>query len=161
MATRNWFTKQAMKFVASPPGAWLYLNVIPVIDRPLLRLTGGRLSVSVGQPVLLLESTGAKSGMKRETPLVYTADGDRVVLIASAGGSPKHPAWYHNIKANPECEITLGGRKRRCIAREAEGEERGKLWAAAVDGYPGFETYQERAGNRRIPVMIIEDAPAH
>ncbi len=141
--------------VASPPGTWLYLHVFPHIDRPLLRLSRGRLSIAVGQPVLLLETVGARSGLRRETPLVYTASGEDVVLVASNGGRPGHPAWYHNLRAHPEAELTLRGRRGRYRAREAEGEERQKLWDRALEVYPGYDTYQRRTGGRRIPVMVL------
>lgn len=146
------------RFAASPPGTWLFLHVFPHLDRPLLRLSRGRLSVSLGQPVLLLETRGARSGRPRATPLVYLQDGENVVLIASNGGRPGHPAWYHNLRAHPEASLTLRGVTRRFRAREATGEERERLWQRAVDFYPGYDTYQARAGSRRIPVLVL--APA-
>ena len=121
MAKRSWITTQLMKFVASKPGAWLYLNVIPVIDRPLLRLTNGRISFSLGQPVLLLTATGAKSGLERTTPLVYTLVDEKLILIASAGGSPKHPAWYHNLRKNPQCTVTFAGKNRNARGARSGG----------------------------------------
>jgi len=147
---------RAMQWVAStPPVTWLYLNVFPLLDKPLLRLTRGRLSVSVGQPVLLLTTIGAKSGQERSTPLLYIEHGDDVLLIASNGGSPRHPAWYHNLRANPQATLTFGGKSEVYVAREAQGDERVELWKVARETYLGFERYQHRAAGRRVPVMIL------
>jgi deazaflavin-dependent oxidoreductase (nitroreductase family) len=138
--------------------AWLYLNLFSRLDPPLLRWSKGRLSFTPGVPVLLLETTGAKSGQTRETPLVYALDGDNVVLIASNGGGPKNPAWVHNLRANPLARATLRGGTGHYLAREAEGEERERLWEAALAVNPGYAFYQERAGERRIPVIVLEPA---
>lgn len=145
-----------IKVASSPAGAWFFINVTSKIDPWLLRKTDGRVSALPGQPVLLLVHTGAKSGRRRETPLVYALDGPNVVLIASKGGDPKHPAWYHNLVANPDCELVARGRSGRYHAREAAGEERARLWALALDVYPGYATYQKRTGGRTIPVLVLE-----
>jgi len=144
-------------FVASRVGAWCFINVVMRIDRVLLPLTRGRVSVAVGQQVGLLETIGAKSGEVRRTPLLYLRDGDNVVLIASKGGNAKHPAWYWNLKANPRVKF-LGprGATGEYVAREAEGEERARLWEEAVDYYSGYVTYQGRTDGRRIPVVVLE-----
>jgi F420H(2)-dependent quinone reductase len=84
-------------------------------------------------------------------------DGENVVLFASRGGDTRHPGWYHNLKANPEVRFTILGSERRYRARVAEGEERERLWRKAVTTrYSGYDTYQERAGGRRIPVVVLE-----
>jgi len=103
---------------------------------------------------VLLTHTGAKSGKKRTTPLAYFTDDDDVVLIASRGGHRDHPAWYHNVVANPEVELWTKGGGGRYRARDATGNERERLWALATGFYPGFARYQERAGDRRIPVIV-------
>jgi deazaflavin-dependent oxidoreductase (nitroreductase family) len=143
-------------FAASKTGGWFYVKVANKLDQPLLRMSNGRLSVSIGQPVLLLTARGAKSGKPRSTPLLYALDGDRIVLIASKAGNAKHPSWYHNLKAHPDADIKAKGRSGRYRAREAEGEERERLWKLANDLYRGYDVYQERAGARRIPVMVLE-----
>jgi F420H(2)-dependent quinone reductase len=146
-----------VKIASSKPGAWFFVNVANRIDKHLIPATGGRISSVPGQPVLAMETTGAKSGQARRTPLVFAADGDRIVLVASKGGSPKHPAWYHNLKANPDVQVWAPkGRSGRYRAREAEGEERERMWQLACENYPGYETYQQRTGGRRIPVMVLE-----
>jgi F420H(2)-dependent quinone reductase len=151
--------RQSERFVASKPGAWLFVNVAMRIDRVLVPLTRGRLSMGFGQQVGVLETIGAKSGERRRIPLLYIRDGDRVVLIASKGGNPKHPAWYWNLRKNPRVTF-LGPRgvTGDYVAREAEGEERERLWDDAVDYYSGYTTYQGRTDGRRIPVVVLERA---
>ncbi len=151
----NWLMRLIVRLVSSRSGTWLYLHVFPHIDRPLLRLSGGRVSVSLGQPVLLLTTRGAKTGQLRSTPLLYVADGDNVVLIASNGGRSRHPAWYHNLRAHLEATLTVRGRSGQYQAREVTGEERERLWKKSLELNPGYATYQERAGKRLIPVMLL------
>lgn len=124
------------------------------IDPLLMKATGGRLKSTVVAPTVLLTHTGAKSGKQRITPLAYFTDGDDVVLIASRGGHQHHPAWYHNVLANPEVELWSGGGGGRYRAHEAEGAERERLWSAATSYYPGFASYQVRARERRIAVVV-------
>jgi deazaflavin-dependent oxidoreductase (nitroreductase family) len=136
------------------PVTWFLVNVGNKIDPYLMRATGGRLKTTVTAPTVLLTHTGAKSGKKRSTPLAYFTDDDDVVLIASRGGHRDHPAWYHNVVANPEVELWTKGGGGRYRAREATRKERERLWALATGFYPGFARYQERAGDRRIPVIV-------
>jgi F420H(2)-dependent quinone reductase len=145
-------------FARSKVGGWYFVNVAMRIDRRLLPMTGGRISSAPGTQVCLLESVGAKSGEVRKTPLVYLTDDDNVVLIGSKAGATKHPAWIHNLRANPRCKVLAPGRTGEYVAREAEGDERERLWAEAVDYYAGYETYQDRTGGRRIAVMLLEPA---
>ena len=120
----------------------------------ILRLTRGRFSLAGTNPILLLKTTGAKSGVERTTPLFYLQDDGRYVLIASRGGHPNHPAWYHNLRAKPEATLLVGGREITCSAYQAEGDERERLWKIATDYNPGYDTYQARV-ERRIPVMVL------
>jgi deazaflavin-dependent oxidoreductase (nitroreductase family) len=136
------------------PVTWFLVNVGNKIDPYLMRASGGRLKSTFIAPTVLLTHTGAKSGKKRSTPLAYFTDGDNVILIASRGGHRHHPAWYHNVIANPVVELWAKGGGGRYRVREAEGEERERLWALAAEFYPGFAKYQERAGDRRIPVIV-------
>ena len=106
--------------------------------------------------MLLLDHVGAKSGTKRTSPLLYFTDGDDVVIIASKGGYPKHPAWYHNLMANPDTEIRVGGEQRRVHARVATPEERERLWPEAVRHYRGYEDYAARSKGREIPLVVLE-----
>jgi deazaflavin-dependent oxidoreductase (nitroreductase family) len=105
--------------------------------------------------IVLLHTRGARSGIERATPLLATKQGDIIVLIASKAGTVKHPAWYHNVKAGPDVEVTIDGDRRPMRAEIATGAERGRLWAMACDNYTGFETYQQRAGDRTIPVVAL------
>jgi deazaflavin-dependent oxidoreductase (nitroreductase family) len=145
---------------ASRAGGWWFVNVAMRIDRVLLPVTGGRLSASIGQPVGLLKTIGAKSGEPRSTPLLYSTRADDVILVASKAGSPRNPAWYHNVRAHPEVELLApGGLTGRYIAREAQGTERDELWQQSLDLYSGYDAYQERT-DRRIPVVVLERVSA-
>jgi deazaflavin-dependent oxidoreductase (nitroreductase family) len=123
----------------------------------LYRASGGRVGHNLpgAPPMLLLDHVGAKSRKKRTSPLGYFTDGDDVVVIASKGGDPRHPAWYHNLMANPETTIQLGTEQRAVHARTAAPEERKRLWARAVEIYGGYRGYQERT-KREIPLVILE-----
>lgn len=106
--------------------------------------------------MLLLDHVGAKSGTKRTTPLLYFPDGDNVVIVASKGGYPKHPAWYHNLKANPDTSAQIGGERRSVHARVATPTERERLWPEAVRAYGGYRDYAARSKGREIPLVILE-----
>ena len=109
-----------------------------------------------GQTVLLLHTTGAKSGKARVNPVVTIEDGDRFVIIASAGGAEKHPAWYHNLKANPGVTVEVGTEKFEAQASITEEPERSELYAKMVARMPGFAEYEEKtAGIRTIPVITL------
>lgn len=152
----RWWERALERTAASKPGSWFFVNVAPHIDRRLIPLSRGRLSTGLGQPVGLLHTVGAKSGQPRKNPLLHLIDADRVVLIASKGGAPTHPAWFRNVMANPEVRFTSRGGTRDYVAHEAEGEERERLWADACELYAGYAEYEKRAGERRIPVVVLE-----
>ena len=105
--------------------------------------------------MLLLTTTGRKTGKQRTTPLLYLKDGDRLVLVASNGGAPKHPTWWLNLQARPEAEVQIGSKKIRVTARQADQEERNQLWSKVVAMYPDYANYQKRA-EREIPVVILQ-----
>ncbi|HEY8762129.1 MAG TPA: nitroreductase family deazaflavin-dependent oxidoreductase [Candidatus Dormibacteraeota bacterium] len=109
----------------------------------------------VGRPVLIMTNTGAKSGEVRETPVVYTRDGDNYVIIASKGGAPTNPDWYHNLVAYPEVKLEVLGETIPARARVAEGEEHDRLYDAQAQMMPAFADYQKRT-TRKIPVFILE-----
>jgi deazaflavin-dependent oxidoreductase (nitroreductase family) len=108
-----------------------------------------------GRPLLLLTTIGAKSGQPRTSPLVYTTDGDRIVIIASKGGAPTSPDWYHNIVANPEVTVELGREKFQARATIATGEKRQRLYDAQAAIMPAFADYQQKT-SRQIPVVVLE-----
>lgn len=121
------------------------------------RATGGRIGHRFpgAPPSLLLDHVGAKSATKRTTPLTYVRDGDNFVLVASKGGHPKHPAWFHNLRANPDVTIQVGSERKAVRARVATPEERARLWPKVVAAYSGYAGYQERT-EREIPLVILE-----
>lgn len=110
-----------------------------------------------GRPLLLLTTKGAKSGNEGTTPLVYSRDGDRYVIIASMGGAPKHPAWYHNIVANPNVTLEVGTEKFQATAAVAEEPERTRLYNAQAEMMPAFTEYQQKT-TRVIPVVVLTRA---
>lgn len=122
----------------------------------LYRKTGGRIGGSaMGMPVLLLTTTGRKSGQPRTRALMYLPKGDACVVIASFAGEPRHPDWWLNLRANPRAQIQRGADTTRVVAREAEGAERARLWEEVVRRESGYATYAERT-TRRIPVVLLE-----
>lgn len=144
-------------FGRSAVGDWYLKRIAPRIDPPLLRLTGGRVSSVYPVPVMLLTTTGAKSGKARTLPLLYVIDGDRLMLIASNYGKKSHPAWYRNLRANPQVEVLAGKHSGRYVAREiTEPSERDRAWELAVDQYAGYSDYEIRAGDRDIPLLLLE-----
>jgi len=153
---RSIYRRMMDKFLGSKLGAVLILKVASRIDPFLLRKTGGRLSTGhlIGYPTLLLTTTGSKSGLPRSVTLLHAHDGDRIVLIASRGSTHKHPAWYNNLKANPQAEVLLHGYSGTYHAYEAEGEEQERLWQIASGNYGGYNSYQSRT-DRQIPVMVL------
>ena len=108
-----------------------------------------------GGTVLILTTTGAKSGETRENPLAYTRTGDNYVVIASKGGAPTHPAWFHNLLAKPEVKVEVLGETIPVRARVAEGEEHQRLYDAQAAVMPGFADYQRKT-TRKIPVVVLE-----
>lgn len=127
--------------------AWIY------------RTSGGRVGrriPGVRAPMLLLTHVGAKSGTERQLVLMYVdADDDDVAIVASKGGNARHPAWYHNLRANPETTVIIGHDKRNVRAREASGEERERLYERANEAWGGFDEYADRT-ERTIPVIVLE-----
>jgi len=107
-------------------------------------------------PTLLLTTVGRKSGKPRPLPLLYGEAGDSYIIIASKGGMPNHPIWYLNLEANPECDLMVGAKPVRARARVAEGEERERLWKQMEELYPPYTDYQKNAGERIIPVVVLD-----
>jgi deazaflavin-dependent oxidoreductase (nitroreductase family) len=126
------------------------------LNVPLYRASRGRLFGRIGRaPVLLVTTTGRRSGKRRTAPVLYLADGERLVVIGSNAGSERPPAWALNLRANPNAEVQVRGERRQMRARVAEGEERGELWRRMNDQYGGFDDYRARTG-RDIPVLVLE-----
>ncbi len=108
-----------------------------------------------GSKILLLTTTGRKSGKARTTPLIYEEDGDRYVIVASKGGAPEHPGWYRNLEKEPSVELQVLDDVFPARARTAEGEEREQLWELANQQWPDYDSYQTRT-ERQIPVVVLE-----
>jgi deazaflavin-dependent oxidoreductase (nitroreductase family) len=127
------------------------------LHEAVYRATGGRLFNRFGRlPVVMLTTTGRRSGRRRNTMLISPVqDGDRVVLVASYGGDDRHPAWFLNLRDNPDVELTLDGRTRPMRARVATAEEKAELWPRVTRVYRGYEQYQRRT-DRDIPLVILE-----
>lgn len=120
------------------------------------RANGGKVGGPFeGAPMLILHSTGAKSGKERINPLVFQPNGERWVIFASKAGAPTHPDWYHNLVAQPEASIEVGTDTVPVTATVAEGDEHDQLWEAQKAAAPGFAEYEEKAQGRRIPVVIL------
>jgi deazaflavin-dependent oxidoreductase (nitroreductase family) len=126
------------------------------LNVPLYRVSGGRLMGKVNEaPVLLLTTTGRKSGRQRTAPVVYLADGESYVVIGSNAGHSRTPAWSLNLKATPEAEVEVGRRRVPVRARVAEGEERADLWRRHNEQYSGFDEYEART-DRDIALFVLE-----
>jgi deazaflavin-dependent oxidoreductase (nitroreductase family) len=132
-------------------------KIVTGIHRTIFDVTNGRvLGRAIGMPVVKLTTTGRKSGLPRDTMLTAPVHDDaKVVLVASKGGAPRHPAWYVNLRDNPRVTITMLGRRREMVARTATAAEKAELWPAIVAAYKGYAGYQEKT-ERDIPVVILE-----
>lgn len=137
--------------------SWPILKRLMGAHTVVYRATGGLVGHRFpGAPsMLLLDHVGARSGVERTTPLVYVEDGDTLVLVASKGGYPKNPAWFHNLRAHPDTTVQVGSQRRAVRARVASPSERARLWPKAVAVYGGYAGYQERT-DREIPLVILE-----
>ena len=133
-STAGWARKQAERYEASD---------------------GAEASDLRGRPVIVLTSVGAKTGKLRKTALMRVEHDGEYAVVASLGGAPKHPVWYHNLKANPHVELQDGPTKRDFRAREVTGEEKAIWWARAVETWPNYATYQTKT-TRQIPVFVLE-----
>jgi deazaflavin-dependent oxidoreductase (nitroreductase family) len=142
----------------SSVGRWYGIHVSSHVDPPLMRLTRGRVATTFFFPLVLVTAKGRKSGEPRTVPLVYFTQGEEVILTASSFGRAKHPAWYLNMKANPEVELTQRGRTWRYTVKETEGEERDRLFELSKTLYRGYGRYEERASDRTIPVLALRPA---
>lgn len=134
------------------------LKLFSRIHAFLYRLSGGRIGGRFkSSPVLLLTTTGRKSGKQRTTPLLYAEDAGRYVVVASVGGAPKHPAWYLNLRGNSHADIQVGGRTLHAHAETVPAEERARLWAVMTQMYPPYDDYQART-SREIPLVTLTPA---
>lgn len=151
------FKRAMFSFALTPAGTWYSSKVGARIDPWLLRVSRGRVDHAAGTiPIAVMTVRGARSGVERKVPLLYFNDGEDVILIASSYGRPKFPAWYYNLKANPDVTLEAKSRSARYRASEASGEDRDRLFERAKQVYRGYGEYESRtAGVRRIPVMRL------
>ena len=158
MKKQNFLMRLFHQFLAWRPISWLMARILHHADTLVLRLSSGKLTIAQisGLPIIELTTTGAKTGRKRTLPLTGLPDGDKYALIASNFGQAHHPGWYHNLRANPECIVRKDGQVRSYIAREADEQENKYYYDMAVAYYIGYAAYKQRAGERKIPVMILE-----
>jgi deazaflavin-dependent oxidoreductase (nitroreductase family) len=151
--------QQFLQFIPkSKCGSWLFARTLHYFDRPVLQLSHGRHSITSlmsGLPVVAVTTIGAKSGQPRSLPLVAIPDGENVILIASNFGQRHHPAWYYNLRAQPEVQLTYEGKTVTYLAHETDGAERERCWQRAVDVYAGYANYKERAAHRQIGVFLL------
>ncbi|MDQ3946294.1 MAG: nitroreductase family deazaflavin-dependent oxidoreductase [Actinomycetota bacterium] len=125
------------------------------VHKELYRRSGGRIAGKVGKvQMLMLTTTGRKTGQPRTTPLNYGVDGDRLVLVASFGGDDRHPQWYRNLQANPDVTVQIGTETRRMRAATAAPEEKPRLWSLMTERYAGYDSYQRKT-ERDIPVVVL------
>ena len=147
------------RFAASGPGPWLFARVLHRIDRPVHRLTRGRYtfaSLVSGIPVVMLTTTGARSGQPRTVPVLGIPADGTLAVIASNFGRERYPGWCHNLRHDPDAVVVVDGTRRRVHAVEAQGERRARIWAEGLRVYPGFDQYERRAAHRRIVVFVLE-----
>ncbi len=137
---------------------WWFWERFTDFHTVVYKASHGRIGgTAYGAPVVLIESLGRKSGQRRTHPLICREVDGNLVIVASKGGIDRHPAWYLNLKANPETTAWWQGKKRRVRARDATDDERERLWPMMVEVYPPYESYQRRT-DRRIPVVVLEPA---
>jgi F420H(2)-dependent quinone reductase len=138
--------------------AW---KLVTALNARAYRASGGRLGGTFDRaPVLLLHHVGRKSGEARVAPLIYLPDGDDLVIVASFGGAPRHPAWFYNLRARPETVIEVGRETRPVLAHVATTAERERLWPALLALYPTFADYQARTDGREIPLVVLTSRAA-
>lgn len=147
------------RFAATGPGSWLLSRVLDPLDRLTFRVTKGRHMMSsllTALPVVLVTTTGARSGQSRTVPLLGLPTADGLAVIGSNYGKPKHPAWRHNLRAHPEGDVEVEGRRWAFRAVEVEDERRQRIWDEALRTYPGFTAYARRCAPRRISVFVLD-----
>lgn len=157
----NPFHALIQRIAASKPGAWLMSRSLHHIDRIVMRFSSGRMSLTsilAGIPVVILTTTGAKSGLPRTVPLLGICDEydpASFALIATSWGQEHYPAWFYNLRANPQATCSIAGESRQYTAHEATGEEYERFWQSAVDTYLGYSLYKQRIHGRKIPVIVM------
>ncbi len=154
----NWLQRRLRALPGIGWAIWFFSRALRPLDRAVFRISGSRhtlVSLMSGLPVVMLTTTGARSGQPRTLPVLGIPDGDRTVVLASNWGKQHHPSWYYNLRADPEASVIARGFTTPVRASEATGEERDRLWSRALEYYPAWRIYQARAGTRRIPLVVL------
>ena len=160
-AEANVFFRAMRRVAGWRPMSLLFAWILPPIDRFVSRITGRNVTFAglvTGLPVLLLTTTGAKTGVQRSTPVLYMREGDDLVLFASNWGLEHNPSWYHNLRANPKATVTLSGSTDDVIAHEVTGSQRDLYWQEGCRMYPAWNVYKTHAPHRECPIMILSRA---
>jgi deazaflavin-dependent oxidoreductase (nitroreductase family) len=155
----NAVQRAVRRFASSGPGSWLFVRIAHRLDKWLFKLSKGRLMLSTlisGLPVVMLTTTGRRSGKPRTVPVVGLTSPEGLAVIASKFGEPGDPAWCRNLLASPDAEVEIDGQRRPVRAVEAEDERRQRIWDHALTVYPGYQQYEKRAAHRRIHVFVLE-----
>ena len=159
MELKNKLESAVHRISASRTSTWVLSRLQHRIDLILLRVTGGRMAIPklmVRSPIVELTTIGAKTGKKRTVPVGAIRDGEKWVLFATNWGKERHPAWYHNLKANPEVRLSHRTQTNEYVARDANPEEQEEYWSRVDELHAAFEIYRQRSGDREIPVVVLE-----
>jgi deazaflavin-dependent oxidoreductase (nitroreductase family) len=162
-ADANVVQRALRRFAASGPGAWLFARVLHHLDRRVFRLTRGRHTLAAllsGLPVVMLTTTGARSGAPRTVPVLGLPAEGGVAVVAANFGRYRHPGWYFNLRADPLATVSISGEVLRVRAVEAAGERRARIIGEGLRIYPGWTQYERRAAHRRIAVYVLEPVEA-
>lgn len=156
----HWWQSMNKWLGSQRPVTWVFSHSMHHLDPLVYRLTNDRhtaISIFTGMPVILVTTTGARSGEPRTVPLIGMPHEERLALIGSNWGRAYAPSWYYNLRANPEATVTQESRSKTYTAHEATGDEYEMFWQIAVDAYAGYAAYKQRAG-RHIPIMVLTPA---
>ena len=147
-----------LRFAATRPGEWLFAQVLSRFDRPVYRLTKGRHTAAnllSGLPVVLITTHGARTGLRRDVPVLGFPVEDGLAVIASNFGRSHHPGWYYNLRANSSAQVAVKGSTWLVQAVEATGVTRDRVWREGLRYFPGWEAYEHRAHGRAIGVFVL------
>ena len=154
----NAFFRAIRRTASWRPFSWLYARTLPYLDRFVSRATGRRttfVGLVCGLQVMLLTTTGARTGVQRTQPVLYQRQGDDFVVIASNWGQERNPAWYYNLRANPQAKVTLSGSTIDVTAREVTGAQRDLYWQQGCRMYPAWSVYKKRSPRSQFPILVL------
>jgi deazaflavin-dependent oxidoreductase (nitroreductase family) len=157
----NAFFRAMRRMAGWRPVSWLYARILPPADRLVSRITGRSrtfVGLATGLQVLLLTTTGARTGAQRTQPVLYLRAGEDFVVIASNWGQQRNPSWYHNLRADPKAKITLSGSAHDVTAREVTGPQRELYWQQGCRMYPAWHVYKARSRRREFPIIVLSPA---